>query len=223
MPDPKPPMQTGNQVSSESTHQWLAHELHDGLLPWVVSARMQLEAAVAKLDQDNPVAMNLRQAMRSLKHALSEGRSLMNFLVDELAECDDLTSLVQQYVQSVAMDATLRNQSIEFFGPKTPFPDLPNQKTWAIYRWVQQAITNAIQHAGPTEIRVKLQFSVDPTACLEIEVADQGVGFEPTRADLQGHYGMQSLQLRARQSGGRCSIDSQPGHGCRCQLHVPIQ
>ncbi len=206
-----------------SHYQWLAHELHDGLLQWVVGARMQVESALAKLEKDSLAARNLEQAIAHMLNALAEGRSLIGFFENqELGECDAVKE-IGCFADSVQKLVADRGQSLQLERPNPDWPDLPKQYAWSLLRFVQQAVQNAIQHAGPTRIDVRLGWDCsDSESHLVAIVEDEGVGFDTTQPAPEGHFGLQSLQQRANMCGGRFSLVSSPGKGCRVALFVPV-
>ncbi|HBO43572.1 MAG TPA: hypothetical protein DD670_06505 [Planctomycetaceae bacterium] len=98
------------------------------------------------------------------------------------------------------------------------FDRLPPILENAIYRMVQEALTNACTHSKSTKVRVSL---VQERQDLRVEVQDWGVGFD-TQAIGQGHFGLESIRQRVRLLGGRLRIDSKPGSGTLLQVVVPI-
>jgi signal transduction histidine kinase len=184
---------------------------------------MQVESALTKLDKDSPAARNLDQAIAHMLNALAEGRSLIGFFENqEIGECDaikEITNFIES-VQSLVHD---RGQSLRIELPNPIWPDLPKQHAWSLLRFVQQAVQNAIQHAGPTQIEVRLGWDAAGVgSSLLATVEDQGVGFDPTLQAPEGHYGLQSLQQRSHMCGGRFELEAAPGHGCRVTLFVPV-
>ena len=208
---------------NDSQYQWLAHELHDGLLQWVVGARMQVESALAKLDKDSAAARNLDQAISHMLKALAEGRSLIGFFENQdIGECDAIKEIAS-FIDSVQSLVADRGQSLQINLPNPPWPELPKQYAWSLLRFVQQVVQNAIQHAGPTRIDVRLGWDAtgdEPTVVASVE--DQGVGFDATLPAPEGHFGLQSLQQRARMCGGRFKLESSLGKGCQVALFVPV-
>ena len=228
-----PAMKNGDLTKSELVHsgkqaydpqyQWLAHELHDGLLQWVVGARMQVESALAKIDEDSAAARNLHQAIAQMLNALSEGRSLIGFFENqEMGECDAITE-IGCFIDSVQALAADRHQTLHLELPHPNWPELPKQHAWSLLRFVQQAVHNAIQHAGPTSIEVRLGWSAKSDESMVIaSVEDHGIGFDTTLQATEGHFGLQSLQQRANMCCGRFELVSTPGRGCRVTLSVPV-
>lgn len=208
---------------SDPQFQWLAHELHDGLLQWVIGARMQVESALAKLDKDSAAAGNLNQAIALMLKALAEGRSLIGFFENqEIGECDAIKEIAN-FIDSVQSLLADRGQSIHLELPNPNWPEMPKQRAWSLLRFVQQAIQNAIQHAGPTSIEVRLGWSVTTNVpTIVASVGDHGIGFDTTSQAPEGHFGLNSLQQRANMCGGRFQLESSPGNGCRVALFVPV-
>jgi signal transduction histidine kinase len=92
--------------------------------------------------------------------------------------------------------------------------DGDGERDLAVLRIVHEALGNAIRHAGATHIAVH----VSPSG---VEVADDGVGFEPDSTELRSrHLGLTSMEERARELGGHLEIRSAPGTGTTVRLDV---
>ena len=156
-------------------------------------------------------------------NALGEGRSLIGFLENqEIGECD-VVKEISDFIDSVQKLVADRQQTLRFELPDPTWPELPKQHAWSLLRFVQQAVQNAIQHAGPTSIEVTLGWYEDadmPT--IVASVNDHGIGFNATLQAPDGHYGLQSLQQRANMCSGRFELQSSPNKGCRASLFVPV-
>jgi signal transduction histidine kinase len=218
----KSELKYAGKQANDLQYQWLAHELHDGLLQWVVGARMQVESALVKLDKHSPAARNLEQAITLMLNALSEGRSLIAFFENqEVGECDVIKEIAN-FVESVQSLVSDRGQVLRVEVANPQWPDLPKQHAWSLLRFVQQAVQNAIQHAGPTHIDVRMGWeNTDDESFIVASVEDQGVGFDTSLQAPEGHFGLLSLQQRAHMCGGRFELESSPGNGCRVTLLVP--
>lgn len=203
--------------------RWLAHELHDGLLQWVVGARMQVESALAKIDKESIASANLDQAIVYLLNALAEGRSLIGFLDhQEIGDCD-VEASIAQFVNTMQALVEQRGQTLHLDLPSPGWPAFPKQQAWSALRFVQQAVQNAIQHAGPTSIVVRLGWvDAENASVIRAVVEDHGNGFDATVEAPAGHFGLQSLQQRATMCGGRFRLETSPGNGCRVTLEAPL-
>jgi two-component system sensor histidine kinase UhpB len=95
-------------------------------------------------------------------------------------------------------------------------PPMDDETELAIYRIAQEALTNAVRHAGASAITVRMQ--INPTE-LVLRVADDGL--RPTETDREGP-GMRGMRERALLIGGRLDIQLNQPHGRRVDLTVPI-
>lgn len=164
--------------------------------------------------------MSLYQtAMGSLREAITESRELMAFL-ESLPESPEfsLDAGISRLVQRLSPLAEQAGQSICTRRMLNPMPRLPIPTSWAVYRIVQQALQNAIQHAGPTEIQLIARQSEEQ---LMIEVIDQGCGFDTATIPAVGHYGLTSMRERAATMGARLEIESSRGNGTIVRLALP--
>ena len=102
----------------------------------------------------------------------------------------------------------VNGQRIEFApsGNRRPTPDIE----LALFRIVQEAVSNAIKHAQASRITVTLDLADEPSAV----VADDGVGFDPSSRQIrERHLGITSMEERAAAIGASFKIDSAPGAG----------
>jgi signal transduction histidine kinase len=89
--------------------------------------------------------------------------------------------------------------------------DLPlDQRTeLELFLVVREAVHNSVKHAEPDHIEIRLYEPAGAAGRLVVEVADDGVGFDPT--DLHpGHLGLETMRERTERVGGQFTIDSSP-------------
>jgi signal transduction histidine kinase len=96
-----------------------------------------------------------------------------------------------------------------------PAADVPATTREELLRIVREAVTNATRHGGASSISVELTNGDG----LFLHIADDGVGFEPDRAD--GGFGLTSMRDRARALGGELQITSAPGEGTEIEVVLP--
>ena len=99
--------------------------------------------------------------------------------------------------------------------------DLPPAVQHAVFRIVQEALTNVARHSGATAVGIRLARS--PTK-LEAVIEDNGSGFEVNAPNVrsEAHLGLQSMQERAAILGGTMSVTSDPT-GTRIRVQLPLQ
>jgi signal transduction histidine kinase len=86
----------------------------------------------------------------------------------------------------------------------------------ALYRIVQEALNNALKHARPSAVTVTLRLEDR----VELEVADDGAGFDANAAAGGAGIGLHSMRERAENLGGTLTVHSAPGQGTR--VHVTV-
>ena len=92
-----------------------------------------------------------------------------------------------------------------------------------LYRVVQESLTNVAKHARASNVSVHLRDQGDAVA---LDVRDDGVGFEATRASgllRAGHFGLAGMRERVSLVGGRWEVQAVPGGGTRIAVHLPRQ
>jgi signal transduction histidine kinase len=110
------------------------------------------------------------------------------------------------------------NVDVAFSGEAIP-EGLPPWVSLLVYRILQEAIANAVQHAGSARVRVTLRGT---PGHIDLEVSDAGIGFD-TETVLSGRApGLIGMLARARLTGGQIVIQSRPAGGTSICAHVPI-
>jgi signal transduction histidine kinase/streptogramin lyase len=84
---------------------------------------------------------------------------------------------------------------------------------------VRETVANVLKHARAQVLDVSLRYRA---GTVEITIADDGVGFDLARREVDGHDGLVNMQARVDELGGSLAIDSMPGRGTRVAVHVPL-
>lgn len=95
---------------------------------------------------------------------------------------------------------------------------LDDAHSTAVYRIVQEAVTNALRHAHASRIDVTLYAAPE---ALTLEIADNGQG-QVTQFEARGHYGVPGMRERAQALGGRFAIDQVAPSGVRVCVQLPL-
>jgi len=93
---------------------------------------------------------------------------------------------------------------------------LPDETKICVYRLVQEALNNAAAHASAKNARVSV---TQVPERLEVEIKDDGRGFDPQRVRGMGLLGMEE---RVKRLGGKLKIESRAGHGTRIVAELPL-
>jgi signal transduction histidine kinase len=184
-------------LSIVSERNRLALELHDVVSQKLFSLVLTAEAASAQVDRNPDAARAQLERLRELaREALDELRSLILGLRPPELERDGLTGALRKEAE---MLARVHGVPVDLVGEA---PSGDGARDLAVLRIVHEALHNALRHARARQITVRLGRDW-------IEVADDGIGFEPNRAELRSrHLGLTSMEERARELGGRLEIGS---------------
>src|SRR5689334_19263378 len=193
----------------------LARELHDVIAHTVSVMVVQAGAAERVLKGENEAARASLDAIRqSGKAALVELRRLLGLLRDaeqgELAPQPGLAGLDELVAEVEAAGLPVR---IEHVGTQSVLPPGLDQ---AVYRIVQEALTNAIKHAGPARAAVAIHWEPDAIA---FSIEDDGCGSNGGSADGHGLVGMRE---RAHLYGGELEAGPRAEGGFRVAARLPL-
>jgi signal transduction histidine kinase len=192
----------------------LALELHDAVSQKLFSLVLRAEATATLLDRDPAAARDQVARLGGLaQEALDELRSLVFELRPPDLERDGLDGALRKHVQLLRR---LEGRPIELEAEPVA-PDA--RRDPQVLRIAQEAIANALRHAGADHLWVTLGHA---DGKLVLEVRDDGGGFQPDSPGLRSRrLGLTSMEERAQRLGGRLEIRSQPGSGTTVRLEAP--
>lgn len=194
----------------------IARECHDTLMAGFAAISWQLEAT-AKLFRDGglestPAAHSCELARSMVVHCQSEARRI----IWDLRETDEITNILSQALARLLAATRTVETTLEVEGEEVPLAPACVHHLVCIS---QEAVTNAIRHAKPSHILVRLHFDND---ALQLSIRDDGCGYQPpTRAaSRHGHFGVAVMQERTHKIGGEFRIQKAGGSGTEVSVHV---
>ncbi len=203
--------------AQEAERQRVARELHDETGQALTAIGMGLRAAenTIRLDVDK-TALNLRQLEGLVAKSLDELRRLIADLRPSHLDDLGLVATLRWYVGELQARSGIQID-LNVVGERQ---SLPIEVKTAIFRIIQEALTNVLRHAQAKHVKVSLTYNHDAVLA---EVEDDGIGFEMHALDRSRRlpFGIIGMQERASLIGGRLEIFSQPGKGTFVQLVVP--
>jgi PAS domain S-box-containing protein len=199
----------------EHDRQLTAFEIHDGLAQLLVGAQFRLEAFGSQSASGDPAAEEtVAQALEQLRAAVKESRRLINGLRPSALEEFGIISAIEQLIadqESLGGPAILFSHDLDNVRLAPPLEN-------AIFRIIQESLTNVRRHSGSERVQVELVRHGDR---LRIRVEDWGVGFDVSSVE-EGRFGLRGIAERARLLGGRSVVDSAPGRGTRILVELPV-
>ena len=194
----------------------IAHTLHDEAGQLLASVHVALAAMSSDLP---PSARGRLEEVRGLLDRIEDDlRRLSHELRPTILDDLGLLPALQFLADGIAKRTGL---PIEVGG--STHGRLPPVVETALYRIVQEALTNAVRHADAACVRIQLQREPQAIRC---SIADDGVGFDaPTVLAHRGGpgLGLVSMQERLEAVRGSFQIISAPGRGTRVHVAIPLE
>jgi signal transduction histidine kinase len=202
------------ELSTIEERKRLARELHDSVTQTLFSIGLTAEAAASLVASEPERARAELETLQELtRTALAEMRSLIFELRPAELETDGLAAALRKHVDVLRR---LHAQEIEVSveGDRR----LPPAVEKGLLRIAQEALGNALRHAGAARVELVLDVR-DSRAALRVR--DDGAGFDPEEAAARSRrLGLTSMRERAEALGGRLEIDSAPGRGTTVAVEV---
>jgi signal transduction histidine kinase len=195
----------------------IARDIHDNLGHTLTAISIQLNKAEAFFKKDPEISMeSITDARSSLHEAMLDIRSTLDTL-NAPFEDFDLRKQIQKSLWSlkqagISMTSDITG-SIEGYNISVLL---------ALYRFVQEGVTNILKHSEARAVNLKIRFEDDRASA---ELSDDGVGFDPdalqNKENKISRYGLTGLADRVNLVKGTFSIESRPGKGTCLRVNVP--
>ena len=196
--------------ASDAERRRIARDLHDSVVQDLAGTTFTV-AAIARDEPDPEQRAALEQAAGSLRDSLRGLRSLLveihppGLRADGLAAAlDDLTAPVSARGVDVSVHVDDLGETAEAL-------------VALLWRVAQEAVRNAMRHAGPTHLSVTVSWE---GPLLVLEVVDDGVGFHPGDHKDPTSFGLRGLESLLADHGGRLEVRSMPNQGTTVRAEV---
>ncbi|MEW5958413.1 MAG: histidine kinase [Chloroflexota bacterium] len=206
-------------TTQEEERTRLARELHDAIGQSLTAVIMTTNVVEGSLPDSFVSGKEKLTTVRNIAaQALQDLRNLIFDLrpevLDDLGLALALRSQVQKYLEPAGVQVRLRAAGLK--------DQLPAEVERAVFRVVQEAITNIARHARASEAHISLTIK---DARLVVRVEDNGLGFDPdqVRTGQRQTWGLQGMEERITLLGGKFYIGSKPGSGTLVLAEVPLK
>jgi signal transduction histidine kinase len=191
----------------------LARELHDSVTQRLFGVALAAESASTLLARDpDAAASELRRVSELARGAMEELRAVVFELRPGSLEAEGLATVLRKHV-----DVLRRVSGVSIALKVRDVPRLAPEQATQVLRIAQEALGNALRHAGAAHIKVGLERQ---DCTLVLKVIDDGVGFDPSAARSR-RLGLTSMSERAEELGGTLLVESVVGAGTMVRLEVP--
>jgi signal transduction histidine kinase len=205
--------------SQEDERSRLARELHDETVQALIALdqRTQMIERICKRDPQ-AAAVKLSELRTMTAGTIADVRRVIRALRPIYLEDLGLVPALEMLTQSLSEQDGLTIA----FTVEGEVCRLAPERELALYRIVQEALTNVVKHARARQGQVKLQYG----DTLKVLIKDDGLGFDlPDRVEALtelGHFGLVGMRERAELIGARLIVQSTPGRGTTIELHLPL-
>lgn len=205
-------------TAQEDERKRIARELHDETTQALTSLMVGLKALQGATSLDNvrdTVAQLRTMAAQTLDSLHSLALELRPSVLDDLGLVAALRRYVKDYATSFGLETDFAVVGLEE-------KRLTPQVETALYRIVQEALTNVARHAQASQVSVLLEQRGNSVIGI---VEDDGRGFDVESALASGHLeslGLRGMQERASLVGGKLTVESTPGIGTTVFIEIPL-
>jgi signal transduction histidine kinase len=192
----------------------IAQELHDHLIQEMVGIGMQLEVIDELTPEDTGAKRPVERALALSRSAIASGRLTLQTLrtrpVSGSAFIETLRRTAEAYPEKERVQYVVEGEE------RMLHPEIAED----LSEVGQEALRNALKHAGAGSITVRLHYGL---RSLELRVRDHGAGItdDVLRTGVSGHYGLAGMRERAARMSAEFAIHRTPGQGTTVYVSVP--
>ena len=203
------------QTNSEREKAALARELHDELGGILTPAKMDIAWLQGRLGKNPDYGDRMQRVSNLVDQGIDLKRRIIENLRPSLLDHLGLAAALQWHVEEACKSANLQCT----VKVSDQLERLPGDLEIAIYRVVQESVTNIVRHAHAKNIFL----TVDRTARgLTVCIGDDGTGIADIEAAKRVSHGLAGMSHRVLSIDGTIDIRSTPGHGTRIEVFVPL-
>jgi PAS domain S-box-containing protein len=199
----------------EAERTRIARELHDELAQWLTALKMDAAAVSGRLAAEDPLKPRVERMKKVVDTTVASVRriaaDLRPVMLDDLGVGAAIESLLHDLRDRTGLAVMLQNETGDLM--------LEEPHATAVYRMVQEALTNVVRHAAATRMEVRISAS---DGRLNVRVCDDGRGIAPNALSATKSFGVLGIRERARTLGGESTIYSPPEGGTIVEIALPL-
>lgn len=206
--------------ASEDERRRIAGALHDGVVQELAATSFSVSGAASRAESsgDRALADQLSATATTLRDSIGGLRTLLVDIYPQTLETAGLIEVLRD------LTGTVRTRGIDVvLNLPDRDPGLGVDGDRLVFRIAHECLQNVRTHSAARHVWLTLERRGDAVV---LEVADDGVGFDPEAAlalPREGHFGLRVLADVASQAGAELAVSSAPGAGCRWMLTVPVR
>ena len=193
----------------------IARGMHDELGQLLTALKLELSALAAVATEPAQV-----QRIGSMKTLIDDtivavrriSDDLRPLMLDDLGLNAAVESLGRTAAERIGIEVTVRHDEED--------PPIHPDAATALYRLVQEALTNVARHANATDVSVDLRVQGQDVV---LTVEDNGIGLPRDALRRDGSWGLRGMRERVALYGGSLLLENAPGSGARLQVRLPLK
>jgi signal transduction histidine kinase len=194
----------------------IANYLHDELAQLLFRLSLQVDLAQKRLNLDDPEGV--RKHLETITQTKVQASEMVRALIRDLHRSPIGRAGLAEAIQSFVADA--KKDSSTTITCDIGEVSLPPAIQLLLYQIAREATMNAVKHARADHIHISVQERQDG---IQLEVRDDGRGFDPEVKPVEGHFGMVMMRERAQLAGGTFEVQSAIGRGTSLVAKIPPQ
>jgi signal transduction histidine kinase len=208
--------QLSNTIAEERADERLqiAGYLHDDLAQVLFRLSIQVDVARKLLDKGEipQVGDQLEKIRQSKQDTSDRIRALIRDLHRSPLGAKGLAESLESFTDEVGRDSGIRfHRDVEDI-------DLPAPIALLVFHIAREGVMNALKHAQPKDVWISVREVKDQ---IELQLRDNGVGFDTSAPGPEGHFGMAMMRERAQVGGGTLDVVSAPNQGATITVRFP--
>jgi PAS domain S-box-containing protein len=202
------------ETVKDEERQRIAREIHDDLGQNLLALKIDVAMLHARTGRHPRLNSRAAGMLATIDATIRSVRSIINDLHPstlDLGLAAAVEWLVGEVVRRSGIDCTLQVRGDDH-------GDLDPRRRAAVFRIVQESLTNVMRHSAAAHADVRLDIGGEQ---VHVEIADDGVGMDPR--STAGKFGLRGMHERVGALGGELKIDSHPGGGTRLKMLLPTR
>jgi signal transduction histidine kinase len=201
---------------AEEERQRVAREIHDELGQQLTTLKMDLSWISKNLPNNlGPSIEKIGTMSKSIDTAIDTVRKMSTDLRPPVLDYFGLLTAIESYLEEFQRHTGIKCAMV----PQTGDVDLGQGRNVALFRIVQEALTNVARHADAKEVEVSLK---KEDGKVHLEIKDDGIGIKAEKVISSNSMGIIGMRERAYLCGGHVRITGTPGKGTTVKVAIPL-
>ncbi len=207
------------ESAREAERTRIAREVHDELGAMFLVVKMGLSACVGEIEQKcgPEVAARIQDIMDQVDAGIESVRRISTDLRPSVLDNLGVVAAIEWYAQDIERRTGIECEVVTN-GSEHKL-NLERESATALFRIVQEALTNVVRHSEATRVRIAVAANARGVG---LTIEDNGKGFVPDRPTARPAWGLAGMSERAAALGGEFSVTSAPQQGTTVSVRLPI-